>query len=196
MWPGVFKAPWIHSALLHPVYWSKRHFSGFCMPFAGHGEQRCSLRLIYLVSLLLTPLMLDVVLSRMHKFSCRPAVSLRLCLEKCTIISSVPVSPVPFGSFLPHQTHSKLDPWEGKMLTWDLSSCPLSPLLGKESFSFTMICWVFSVLCSFSELTSLAWIHFWHYCLGNFFKNQSGQKIAGCPFNGMLRLNICLYLWF
>lgn len=138
--------------------------------------------------------MLDVVLSQMHKFSCRPAASLRLCPGKCTVISSVPVFPVPFWSF---STSNSFKVGPVKRKDADMGSALLRSVHCWEKEVFLSHNDMLSFLCLvfLSELTFLL-DSFLALPSGKFLKHRSRQKITVCPFNGMLRLNICLYRWF
>lgn len=113
----------------------------------------------------LTPLLLDIVLSQMHKFSHRPASSRRLRLGKPALIPSVPDFPVPFWSFYLIRL---IQGWTRQREQCRQGAClsPYSPPLAKGSFSLTMACWVF-LSCFLSELT---------FCLDSFLASSPGKN--------------------
>lgn len=137
----------------------------------------------------LTPSMLDIVLSQMHKFSGKPASSLRLLLGKSALIPSVPDFPGSFWLFYlirliqgwTCQTHSRLDLSEGTMPTGCL---PSGPHRKGKLFSLAMACCIF-LSCFLSELT-FCLDSFWASSSGKILKNWSGQKMTGCLSSGML----------
>ena len=136
-----------------------------------------------------TPSWLDIVLSQMQPASGYAWENLPPSLAFLTSQRLSEVS-VPSDSFRVRPTRRK---------DADIGSALLSPQFAackRKLFSFTMMGWVFSVLVFLSELT---------FCLdsllapssGKILKNWSRQKITGCPSEGMLRLNVCMYpcLW-
>lgn len=187
LWLWSFHFPWLGSPrlpsssrhfFLHPFHWSKRHVPIPCMLFAGHEEREYSLRLIYLASILLKS-----VLPHSINGGCSSEPKAQILRQAFSLPQAMPGKiyhhfqcswlPSAFPKFLPHQIHSKLDPWEGQMLTWDLPSHPLSPLLGNGVFLSHD-----DMLSSFLN-SIFTWIHFWHYCLRNFWKTKEGKR---CPY--------------
>lgn len=173
-----------------------RLFSIPRVPFEGHEKGERSLRLMCLVSFLLLksalpPLMLDIVaLSQMHKFSCRPAASLRLYLGKYAIISSIPDFPASIWSFY----HIKLiQSWTCEREKRRPGICPLALLVSAGKGKLLSLIMIYFFLCPafLSELTLLL-DSFLAPSSRKILKNLSGRKITGCSFDRRLRLYICL----
>lgn len=118
LWSGVYTAPLILSAILHPFHWSKRHSSVHCFPSTGHQSgSRASGSYTLSLSFL-------NIHSHSIKVRCSAEPNEQILLKGCNPPQAMPEKMYHLFKcswflnaclkFLPHQSLSKWDLWEQK----------------------------------------------------------------------------------